>query len=91
MINNNELIDQIKSYNKFLNSKSLNKAYNFAMEAHQNQKREEGVPYIIHPVAVAKILTELKLDSATITTGLLHDTIEDTNVTYETVKKEFGE
>ena len=91
MINNNELIDQIKSYNRFLNSESLNKAYNFALEAHHNQKREEGVPYIIHPVAVAKILTELKLDSATITTGLLHDTIEDTNVTYETVKKEFGE
>ena len=91
MINNNELIDQIKSYNKFLNSESLNKAYNFALEAHQNQKRDEGVPYIIHPVAVAKILTELKLDSATITTGLLHDTIEDTNVTYDTVKKEFGE
>ena len=91
MINNNELIDQIKSYNKFLNSATLNKAYNFALEAHQNQKREEGVPYIIHPVAVAKILTELKLDSATITTGLLHDTIEDTKVTYENVKKEFGE
>ncbi|MDC3104366.1 RelA/SpoT family protein [Candidatus Pelagibacter bacterium] len=91
MINNNELIDKIKSYNKFLNSKSLNKAYNFALDAHQNQKREEGVPYIIHPVAVANILTDLKLDSATITTGLLHDTIEDTNVTYETVKKEFGE
>ena len=91
MINNNELIDQIKSYNRFLNSESLNKAYNFALEAHQNQKRDEGVPYIIHPVAVAKILTELKLDSATITTGLLHDTIEDTNVTYDTVKKEFGE
>ncbi len=91
MINNNELIDQIKSYNRFLNSESLSKAYNFALEAHHNQKREEGVPYIIHPVAVAKILTELKLDSATITTGLLHDTIEDTNVTYETVKKEFGE
>ena len=91
MINNNELIDQIKSYNKFLNSESLSKAYNFALKAHQNQKRDEGVPYIIHPVAVAKILTELKLDSATITTGLLHDTIEDTNVTYETVKKEFGE
>ena len=91
MINNNELIDQIKSYNKFLNSETLNKAYNFAVEAHQNQKREEGVPYIIHPVAVAKILTDLKLDSATITTGLLHDTIEDTKVTYESVKKEFGE
>ena len=91
MINNNELINQIKSYNKFLNSDSLNKAYSFAVEAHQNQKRDEGVPYIIHPIAVAKILTELKLDSATITTGLLHDTIEDTNVTYETVKKEFGD
>ena len=91
MINNNELIDQIKSYNKFLNTDSVNKAYNFALEAHQNQKREEGVPYIIHPLAVAKILTELKLDSATITTGLLHDTIEDTKVTYENVKKEFGE
>ena len=91
MINNNELIDQIKSYNRFLKTDSLSKAYNFALEAHQNQKREEGVPYIIHPVAVAKILTELKLDSATITTGLLHDTIEDTKETYETVKKEFGE
>ena len=91
MINNIELIDQIKSYNRFLDSDSLNKAYSFALEAHQNQKREEGVPYIIHPIAVAKILTELKLDSATITTGLLHDTIEDTNVTYDTVKKEFGE
>ena len=91
MINNSELIDRIKSYNKFLNSKSLEKAYNFALDAHQDQKREEGVPYIIHPVAVANILTDLKLDSATITTGLLHDTIEDTNVTYETVKREFGE
>ena len=57
MINNNELINQIKSYNKFLNTESLSKAYVFALEAHQNQKREEGVPYIIHPVAVAKILT----------------------------------
>ena len=89
MINNNELIAQIKSYNKFLNTDSLNKAYNFALKAHEDQKREEGVPYIIHPVAVAKILTDLKLDSATITTGLLHDTIEDTKVTYESVKKEF--
>ena len=91
MIENNELIDKIKSYNKFLNSETLNKAYKFAVDAHQNQKRDEGVPYIIHPLAVANILTDLKLDSATITTGLLHDTIEDTNVTYATVKKEFGE
>ena len=68
----------------------LNKAYNFALEAHKNQKRDEGIPYISHPVAVANILTNLKLDSATIATGLLHDTVEDTKATYETVKKEFG-
>ena len=91
MIKNYELIDKIKSYNKFLNQDTLTKAFKFAIDAHKNQKRDEGVPYIIHPVAVAKILTELKLDSATITTGLLHDTIEDTNVTYETVRKEFGD
>ena len=55
MIDNNELINQIKSYNRFLNINTVSKAYNFALEAHQNQKRDEGVPYIIHPVAVAKI------------------------------------
>ena len=91
MINNNELINEIKSYNKFLNHDSLTKAFKFAIDAHKNQKRDEGVPYIIHPVAVAKILTDLKLDSATIATGLLHDTIEDTFATYETIKGEFGD
>ena len=55
-----------------------------------NQKRHSGDPYIIHPVAVANILTELKLDSATIATGLLHDTIEDTHATYKTIEEEFG-
>ena len=50
MIDNNQLINQIKSYNRFLNADTVNKAYHFALEAHQNQKREEGVPYIIHPV-----------------------------------------
>ena len=90
MLNSEELIDKIKSYNKFLNPEKLHKAYNFAVKAHQNQKRDSGDPYSNHPIAVASILTELKLDSATITTGLLHDTIEDTHATYETIKKEFG-
>ncbi len=90
MIDNEDLINKVKSYNKFLNPIILTKAYKFALDAHKNQKRDEGVPYIIHPVAVADILTELKLDSATITTGLLHDTIEDTKVTYKSVKEEFG-
>ena len=90
MINNDELINKVKLYNKFFNPETLSKAYDFALKAHKHQKRDEGVPYIIHPVAVADILTELKLDSATITTGLLHDTIEDTKTTYNSVKKEFG-
>ena len=91
MLKPDDLINKVKSYNRFLNPETLSKAYDFALKAHEKQKRDEGSPYIIHPVAVANILTELKLDSATITTGLLHDTIEDTNVTYATVKKEFGE
>ena len=91
MHNSKELIEKVKSYNKFLNPETLDKAYNFAIKAHSNQKRDSGDPYIVHPIAVANILTELKLDSATIATGLLHDTIEDTIATYDTVKKEFGE
>ena len=91
MLNNEELIKKVKSYNRFFDPASLTKAYSFALNAHKNQKRDAGEPYIIHPVAVADILTELKLDSATITTGLLHDTIEDTKVTYDSVKKEFGQ
>tara|TARA_B100000579_G_scaffold188444_1_gene153778 strand:+ start:4556 stop:6304 length:1749 start_codon:yes stop_codon:yes gene_type:complete len=90
MINNKELINKVKSYNKFLNHDTLSKAYTFALNAHKNQKRKSGDPYVIHPVAVADILSDLKLDSATIVTGLLHDTIEDTKATYEIVLKEFG-
>ena len=90
MLNQKELIEKVKNYNRFLNPETLSKAYNFALNAHKNQKRDAGDPYIVHPVAVASILTDLKLDSATITTGLLHDTIEDTSATYKTVEKEFG-
>jgi len=85
------LINKVKNYNKFLNPEKLDKAYNFAVNAHKSQKRASGDPYSVHPIEVANILTELKLDSATITTGLLHDTIEDTFATYETIKQEFGD
>jgi guanosine-3',5'-bis(diphosphate) 3'-pyrophosphohydrolase len=91
MLNSEELINKVKLYNKFLNPEKLNKAYDFAVKAHKNQKRDSGDPYSNHPIAVANILTELKLDSATIATGLLHDTIEDTHATYETIKNEFGQ
>ena len=90
MLKSEELINKVKEYNKFLNPNALTKAYNFALDAHKKQKRDEGVPYINHPVAVANILSDLKLDSATITTGLLHDTIEDTHATYKTIEQEFG-
>ncbi len=91
MLNSNELINKVKNYNKFLNPEKLDKAYHFAVNAHKSQKRASGDPYSVHPIEVANILTELKLDSATITTGLLHDTIEDTFATYETIKQEFGD
>ena len=91
MLNSEDLINKVKVYNKFLNPEKLNKAYDFAVKAHSNQKRESGDPYSVHPIEVANILTELKLDSATITTGLLHDTIEDTFATYDTIKGEFGD
>ena len=90
MLKSEELINKVKNYNKFLNPETLSKAYDFALKAHEKQKRDEGSPYIIHPIAVANILTELKLDSATIATGLLHDTIEDTHATYNTIETEFG-
>jgi len=91
MLNSDELINKVKGYNKFVNFDRLNRAYNFAIKAHSKQKRASGDPYSVHPIEVANILTDLKLDSATIATGLLHDTIEDTFATYETIKNEFGE
>ena len=90
MLNHEDLIKKVKNYNPFLNPNILTKAYAFSLKAHKNQTRDSGDPYLSHPVAVANILTELKLDSATIATGLLHDTIEDTNATYTIVEKEFG-
>ena len=90
MLNQEELIQKVRTYNPFLNQEALTKAYRFALNAHKNQKRDSGDPYLVHPVAVADILSDLKLDSATITTGLLHDTIEDTKTTYQNVKSEFG-
>ena len=90
MLKQEELIQKVRTYNPFLNPEALTKAYAFALNAHKNQKRDSGDPYLVHPVAVADILSDLKLDSATITTGLLHDTIEDTKVTYKNVELEFG-
>jgi len=90
MLNQNQLIDKIKSYNSFVDAGKLKDAFLFAEQAHITQKRDSGEPYINHPVEVANILAELKLDGPTITTALLHDTIEDTGTTFDEVKKKFG-
>jgi RelA/SpoT family (p)ppGpp synthetase len=90
MLNQNQLIDKIKSYNSFVDTDKLKDAFLFAEQAHITQKRDSGEPYINHPLEVANILAELKLDGPTITTALLHDTIEDTGTTFDEVKKKFG-
>ena len=90
MLNEQQLINKIKVYNNFIDVDKLKKAYEFAESAHATQKRHSGDPYISHPIAVANILAELRLDGPTITTALLHDTIEDTNITYQDVETKFG-
>ncbi|MGB8362963.1 MAG: RelA/SpoT family protein [Rhizomicrobium sp.] len=86
-----ELVDRVKAYDPDADEAVLNKAYVFAMKAHGQQFRASGDPYFAHPLEVAGILTELKLDVPTIATALLHDTIEDTAVTYDDIKENFGE
>ena len=85
-----DFIKNIKSKDNDANQSLIEKAYFFALEAHKSQKRYSGDPYISHPVKVAEILTNLKLDTATIITGLLHDTVEDTPASMEELKKIFG-
>src|SRR5271170_7377271 len=91
MMRQYELVDRVRRYNPHTNEDLLNRAYVFAMKAHGSQKRASGDPYFSHPLEVAAILTEFKVDDATIAAAMLHDTIEDTTVTREDVDKAFGE
>ena len=87
-----ELIERVLAYNPNTDEGLLNAAYVFGAKAHSQQRRANGDPYFGHPVAVAGILTELRLDDATIATALLHDTIEDCEgVTYQVIADQFGE
>ena len=85
-----ELVDRVKQYNPATNEDLLNRAYVYAMRAHGEQKRNSGDPYFSHPLQVAGILTDLKLDDATIAAALLHDTIEDTDATRTEIDRLFG-
>jgi GTP pyrophosphokinase len=91
MIRQYELLERVKAYDPEADEALLNKAYVFAMKAHGSQKRASGDPYFSHPLEVAGILTDLKLDPATIATALLHDTVEDTSATLEDVRAHFGD
>ena len=78
MMRQYELVDRVRSYNPNTDEDLLNRAYVYAMRAHGTQKRASGDPFFAHPLEVAAILTDLKLDDATIVAAVLHDTVEDT-------------
>ena len=86
-----ELIDSVQKYHPSTDISMIEKAYRIAYEAHKDQYRKSGEPYIIHPLCVAIILADLELDKETIVAGLLHDVVEDTVMTSEEIKDEFGE
>ena len=91
MMRQYDLVERVRKYNPNVNEDLLNRAYVYAMKAHGEQKRASGDPYFSHPLEVAAILTDHKLDDATIVAALLHDTIEDTETTRAEIDQLFGE
>ena len=90
MLRQFELIERVRSYDPTADEALLNRAYVYAMRQHGSQKRASGDPYFAHPIEVAGILTDYRLDTETIVTALLHDVIEDTDATREKVAELFG-
>ena len=86
----NDLVEKVQSYFPSADVELIRKAYDFSARVHQGQKRQSGEPYLIHPMAVAEIITELKLDVPSVVAGLLHDTVEDTLTTLDELKAIFG-
>ncbi|MHA6263161.1 RelA/SpoT family protein [Arenibacterium sp. CAU 1754] len=91
MISAEDLIELVRNYNPKTNAKRIAEAYDYGRAMHEGQFRHSGEPYFSHPVAVAAILTEQRLDDASIITALLHDTIEDTKASYSEVASKFGD
>lgn len=85
-----KILDRVKQYHPNTDTSMIEKAYHFADKAHKGQKRKSGEDYIIHPLCTALILADLELDKETIVAGLLHDVVEDTDVTLEDVEREFS-
>lgn len=91
MLRFNDILERLTSYNPHADTDLLKKAYVFSAKVHTGQARLSGEPYLTHPLEVAGILTQLKLDVASLATGLLHDTVEDTLTTLGEIQENFGD
>ncbi|MEL0078073.1 MAG: bifunctional (p)ppGpp synthetase/guanosine-3',5'-bis(diphosphate) 3'-pyrophosphohydrolase [Rhodospirillales bacterium] len=91
MIRQFELVEKVRDYDPAVNEVGINKAYIFAMQKHGSQRRASGDPYFSHPLEVAWLLADMRLDSGSIITALLHDTVEDTDASLTDIKRLFGE
>ena len=90
MLRINDILDKVQSYLPASDLEMIEKAYIFSASVHQGQVRLSGEPYLTHPMEVCGILADMKLDAATLVTGLLHDTVEDTLATQEQIEEAFG-
>ena len=90
MISLDDILNDVKAYNPGAQTDLIRLAYDFSAKAHEGQKRKSGEPYLVHPLEVAKILTQLKMDADSIVAAILHDTIEDTKTTKKDIEKAFG-
>lgn len=90
MVSIEEILQKVREYDPHADTALIHKAYDFAERVHEGQKRASGEPYLVHPVEVAAILVQMKLDAASVASGLLHDTAEDTLLSIEDIQREFG-
>src|SRR5690606_15827156 len=90
MLRQYELVERVKEYDPDADEALLNRAYVYTVQKHGSQKRASGDPYFSHPIEVAGLMTDLKLDQDTVITALLHDTVEDTLTTIEDIEHQFG-
>jgi GTP diphosphokinase / guanosine-3',5'-bis(diphosphate) 3'-diphosphatase len=90
MLQVDQLVDRIRTYQPSVDSDLIQRAYDYSYRMHAGQKRKSGQPYIVHPVSVAGIIADLRLDAASVCAGLLHDVVEDTLATADDIQKEFG-
>ena len=89
-LDHKKIVEKYKSYNIVVDEAKIKKAIEFAVKYHSIQQRESGAPYYSHPLEVAEIIAEMRLDTDSIVTAILHDTIEDTDLTLEEIEQNFG-